>query len=269
MNDTPSNPSSVNHSEDVDWVRSDTGPFALVPEWVVDASISDRAFRLYATLARYADQKGLAWPRRSVLADRLGTSVKSIDRAMGELEALGAVVIEARFDDGGQRSNLYHVRRICPYPGTLVSPPPGQGSRPRGDTGDAQNENQVNENQGTRVAADVDDVLDAKAMEVLRLANLLADLIEANGSKRPNLTASGFLDPIRLLIDRDGKTPEQVERAIRWSQKDEFWRSNILSGRALRSKYDQMRLQASRSRPGSLQSALDAGAEYLARKEAG
>jgi hypothetical protein len=28
--------------------------FAVVPEWVLDSDISDRAFRLYAVLARHA-----------------------------------------------------------------------------------------------------------------------------------------------------------------------------------------------------------------------
>lgn len=274
MNDTPSNPGSTSDTP-AEWVTSDTGPFALVPEWVVDSDVSDRAFRLYATLARYADQRGLAWPRRSVLADRLGTSVKSVDRAMNELEALGAVVVEARHDDGGQRSNLYHLRRICPHPGTRVSPPPGHPGLPPRDTGVPQNDNQVNENQGTREDI-LDDPSGAAAVgvevspDVERLATLLADLMVENGCRRPNITKSGFLDPIRLLIEKDGVDPGRVERAIRWSQADEFWRANIHSGKSLREKFDTLRQQAVRQntkRAGSLDQVRDAAAEYLARKE--
>ena len=50
------------------------------------------------------------------------------------------------------------------------------------------------------------------------------------------------------MIDRDGRASEDIHRAIEWSQCDEFWRTNILSMPKLREKYDQMRLQASRTK---------------------
>ena len=42
------------------------------------------------------------------------------------------------------------------------------------------------------------------------------------------------------LIRLDERTPEQVENAIRWSQRDDFWKSNILSPKKLREKYDNV-----------------------------
>jgi hypothetical protein len=84
--------------------------------------------------------------------------------------------------------------------------------------------------------------------EIDHLCNLLADLIEGNGSRRPE-PGKKWHDAARLLIDKDGKTPEQIESAIRWSQSDEFWRSNILSMPKLREKYEQLRLAATRQKP--------------------
>lgn len=81
--------------------------------------------------------------------------------------------------------------------------------------------------------------------DVLELCNHLADRIEANGSKRPNVTQR-WLDSCRLLVDADGKTPEQVHSAIDWCQADEFWRANVLSMPTLRAKYEQLRLAAQR-----------------------
>lgn len=75
------------------------------------------------------------------------------------------------------------------------------------------------------------------------LANYLADCIELNGSKRPTVSDAWIKD-IRLLIERDGRTPEQVQKAIDWSSNNGFWRSNILSPNKLRQKYDQLRLNA-------------------------
>jgi len=85
--------------------------------------------------------------------------------------------------------------------------------------------------------------------DVERLCAHLADRIEANGSKRPAITKR-WRDSARLMLDRDGRTEQQVTTAIDWCQDSEFWRSNILSMPKLREKYDQLRLQASR-KPGS------------------
>lgn len=81
--------------------------------------------------------------------------------------------------------------------------------------------------------------------DVDRICTHLADRIEANGSKRPTIT-KGWRDAARLMLDRDGRTEAEVAGAIDWCQRDEFWRSNILSMPKLREKYDQLRLQAQR-----------------------
>ena len=83
--------------------------------------------------------------------------------------------------------------------------------------------------------------------DVDALCTHLADLIEKNGSPRPSITKK-WRDSARLMIDRDGRASEDIHRAIEWSQCDEFWRTNILSMPKLREKYDQMRLQASRTK---------------------
>ena len=98
-------------------VGSDTGPFAIIPEWLLaDPAVSDRAVRLYALLARYADyEDGSSFPSRRTLADRLGRSVDSIDRAARDLEAAGGLIIEHRQDDAGDpTTNRWTVVRTAP-----------------------------------------------------------------------------------------------------------------------------------------------------------
>ncbi len=83
-------------------------------------------------------------------------------------------------------------------------------------------------------------------LDVERVCKHLADRIEANGSRRPAISKK-WRDAARLLMDRDGIAESRVHAAIDWCQDDGFWRSNILSMPTLREKYDQLRLQASRS----------------------
>src|SRR5690606_9427368 len=63
--------------------------------------------------------------------------------------------------------------------------------------------------------------------DVESLCTLLADLIEANGSKRPNITKR-WRDSARLMLDNDGRTLAEAESVTRWSQTDDFWKTNIL-----------------------------------------
>lgn len=92
-------------------VESDLGPFAIVPEWLIDhPDLSDRAVRLYAVLARVAGSRGSAWPGRKTLAARLRCSPSALDRALRELREAGAVTVTARTSATGRRtSNLYRL----------------------------------------------------------------------------------------------------------------------------------------------------------------
>lgn len=79
--------------------------------------------------------------------------------------------------------------------------------------------------------------------DVEQICEHLADRIEANGSLRPTI-GERWRTEARLLLDKDGRTVEQVIRCIDWCQNDSFWRKNILSLPKLREKYDQLRLAA-------------------------
>jgi hypothetical protein len=85
--------------------------------------------------------------------------------------------------------------------------------------------------------------------EIAEACELLADLIEANGAKRPTI-GQRWHDEIRRMIDIDDIAPADILAAIRWSQAHHFWRSNILSPLKLRKHYQAMRLQAN---PGTAQ----------------
>lgn len=106
------------------------------------------------------------------------------------------------------------------------------------------------------VTTDVSEVADATLRaDIEGLLDLLDELIESNGGRKPSRSKKN-VDAARLLITRDGKSVAQVAAAIRWSQGDEFWRSNILSMSKLREKYDTLRMQAARKSHASV---LDLG----------
>jgi hypothetical protein len=92
--------------------------FAIMPEWVIELDISHTAFRLYAVLARYADNvTHQAFPSLETLAKRLGCSEKTVRRAIEDLVAHEAIKKHSR---GRYHSTLYTVMTSAPK-GTKMS----------------------------------------------------------------------------------------------------------------------------------------------------
>lgn len=87
--------------------------------------------------------------------------------------------------------------------------------------------------------------------DVEQVCEHLAGAIEANGSKRPDVTTK-WRTAARLMLDKDGRGIEEIHGAIEWCQRDEFWRANVLSLPTLREKFDQLRLQAQRKPSGGV-----------------
>lgn len=77
----------------------------------------------------------------------------------------------------------------------------------------------------------------------MKLAELLYERILQNNPshKKPNLEK--WANDIRLMRERDGRTVEQIEYLINWTQNHSFWHTNILSPAKLRKQFDKLVLQ--------------------------
>jgi general stress protein YciG len=82
--------------------------------------------------------------------------------------------------------------------------------------------------------------------DVERICRHLVDRMVGNGYSKPAITTR-WRESARLLIEKDGRTEEQIHRAIDFAHDSDFWRSNIRSVPKLRSQYDTLRLQAQRN----------------------
>lgn len=83
-----------------------------------------------------------------------------------------------------------------------------------------------------------------------RLAYFLEGEILENNPKFPQneQQRQRWAKDFDLMLRRDKIEPDDIAEAIAWCQKDKFWCSNILSGKKLREKYQQisMRMRANR-----------------------
>lgn len=100
--------------------------------------------------------------------------------------------------------------------------------------------------------------------EILELLNHLDRQIIANGARKPNRTKAN-LDAMRLLVDNDKHTVEEVRGAIDWATSNNFWKAHILNAKKLRDKFDTMRLQATNVRSNGSDQRLQQGMALVER----
>lgn len=260
-------------------MRKTPGPQrGIATEWAWEKSrASNGALIVLLAIADESDCDGNAEMSIAELTRKARLSERAVQGAVRELASLGEVRVVAGGGGRGRRTTF----RIPVKGAESAGFEPGNGAESAGFTGErAQNlrgskgaesapfnppqdpEPQVRHVKGADSAGfpisdmyvvptgttpvDVKDVpAKPSRPDADRLCEHLADRIEANGSRRPRITQK-WRDAARLLIDKDGKTEEQIRTAIDWCQDHEFWRANILSMPKLREKYEQLRLQAAR-----------------------
>jgi hypothetical protein len=100
----------------------------------------------------------------------------------------------------------------------------------------------------------------------LKLANQLYQKILENNPnhKKPNFQK--WADDIRLMMERDNRTKEQISYLIDWCQSDSFWKVNILSPAKLREKFDQLALKVKSLKGGNNAGAPQSSKQYRAEE---
>lgn len=82
-------------------------------------------------------------------------------------------------------------------------------------------------------------VYDEDSIHYKLAKKLYSNILNNNhGYKHPNLQS--WANDVRLMMERDNRTEEQITYLIDWCQKDSFWKTNILSPSKLREKFDQL-----------------------------
>lgn len=217
-----------------------------LPTWMLrDSDLTANEILVLMVLMSRTNAAGVCWPSQKTIAAEARMSESTAKRTLLSLRAKNLVSWEQRKkDDGSLGSSVYRTHlenarfRWGHGEPTLGSERPHPGVTVTEEV-DPEELDPLNQEKH-HVDADAPTPL---RQDVEALCDLLADLIEQNGSKRPVVTKT-WRDAARRLLDLDGRTVEQVGAAIRWCQGDEFWRANILSMPTLRKQYDRLRLDA-------------------------
>jgi hypothetical protein len=201
-------------------------------------------------------------PSLAVLAEETGLNESTVKRHLNDLETAGWV-IRARPSPRDARLHGARTRyRLAIPPGAEEALVGAQEAQEGAESAQGEGAEEAlsgrtqRPKEDLRSSSDQDQIKDTseepeepRRVDVEQICRHLADRIEGNGSKRPNITKK-WRTEARLLLDKDGRTVEQVVKAIDWCQDDTFWKANVLSMPKLREQYDRLRLDAQRKRAG-------------------
>ena len=140
------------------------------------------------------------------------------------------------------RETVANVRETVATPPEILAPGTGeQGNRGTGEQGNSE----------------VIGVADLRAVEdprpdVEAVCDAMAASVQRRTGRTPRVTTA-WRTQARLMIDRDGRTVDEITRVIDWAEGNDFWRANVLSVPKLRQKFDTLRLQSQRPRGGQSQ----------------
>lgn len=111
----------------------------------------------------------------------------------------------------------------------------------------ATNEQQTSTNKNVK---NVKNDIKTYSSEIIRMADRLKFLILQNnpGAKTPTDLTKWQVD-FDKMKRLDNRTDEQIFAVMEFSQKDPFWKANILSAGKLREKFDTLLLQKDRPKP--------------------
>lgn len=110
-----------------------------------------------------------------------------------------------------------------------------------------------------------------QAAGVLKLCYRLSELMRENDPKaKPKPSSVGWMDAAEKLMRLDERHFEECMAVLEFSQRDEFWKANVLSMPKFREKYPTLRAQWVRSRqPQSAAAAPVSSAELAAAFDRG
>ena len=224
---------------------------------ITELAIEDRF--LFIGLWSYVDDNGVGrdeehlivaslFPRDMFLDPR--ETVARVSRGLSNLAAKGLILryqadgkayLEITTWSRHQRIDKPNKPRFPQHdanPDTLATP--SRQSRETPAPGTGEQGNRGTGEQGSKAA----EAAAPPRLDVDQLCDELAASVARRSEKRKPRITKAWKDEARRLLDVDEVPLDHALKAINWAENNQFWRSVILTPKALRKHYDQMLIQS-------------------------
>ena len=199
--------------------------------WARDERLSRRARGLLTEMLSHRQD----WVITEASLVRSGPEGRDAIRStVQELESFGYLERDQERGEGGKFGSSFWVLR---------DPFAADGETVDGLSGDGDSA-PIEEQSIQKTISQKDSLSASEARDdVERLLDLLDEEIRKNGVRKLPARNQGNANAMRLLLDRDGFTEDEVAAVIRWAQADQFWHTNILSASKLRAQFAKLDAQ--------------------------
>lgn len=201
-----------------------------------DSELSIGAKGLYAYICSYAGNENKAFPSRELITHELSISKDTFNKYKNELlEKDYLAIIQVKSNGKFKRNEYELINSPCPKSSDTESSDTESSDTTNKDTtnNNFTNNNFTNNNLNIYMSDSTE----------YRLAQFLYNHILKNNPNAKESNLQKWAKTFELIIRIDKRTSEDIKKIIEFSQKDEFWKCNILSPGKLREKYDQLYLK--------------------------
>lgn len=205
----------------------------------------------YWTTCKEPDENGEVWVWKTVNEWRGEFpfwSESTIKRVVGRLKAEGYIAVR---QEGMSRVNHYrvlydaiHEVNLTPSGGHQVNLTPSTGqSDPITNTTESTQRDTSPLPTRKKEQPQASEVVQPS---IERLCDLMARLQNERLGRSEYTASTTWKRDMRLLVEKDGRSPTAVERCLRWIHEHDFWSTNVLSPGKLRKQWNRLELEAKR-----------------------
>lgn len=225
--------------------------YAVIPANVrYDKSLIPNAKLLYGEITALCNEKGYCWATNDYFSQIYSVSKRTIQTWIKSLSDAGYISLE--FVNTNDVNKI--AVRLIKIVENLHSPMQKNSHPSCTKLHDLHEENFIHNNTPNNTINNSSSQISKKSSDKKNfdkdsdpylLAKLLESEILKNNPKFPEneKQKQTWAKDFDLMIRRDNISADDIAEVIVWCQQDAFWRSNILSGKKLREKYQQLRMK--------------------------
>ena len=229
--------------------------YAVIPATVrYDNNVVPSAKLLYGEITALCNEKGYCWATNDYFSKLYSVSKRTISTWIKSLCNAGYISAELVLDDSSQKVKMRCLKVEANFDAHLMKTSiPSRKKVPDPHEENFAENNTINNISSSQIfeQSKINDngIKNKKIFEAdsdpYLLAKFLENNITENNPKFPKSESQRqrWAKDFDLMIRRDKIDADDIAEVIEWCQRDNFWRSNILSGKKLREKYQQLKMR--------------------------
>ena len=229
--------------------------YAVIPATVrYDNNVVPSAKLLYGEITALCNEKGYCWATNDYFSKLYSVSKRTISTWIKSLCNAGYISAEFVLDNSSQKVKMRCLKVEANFDAHLMKTSiPSRKKVPAPHEENFAENNTINNISSSQIfeQSKINDngIKNKKIFEAdsdpYLLAKFLENNITENNPKFPKSESQRqrWAKDFDLMIRRDKIDADDIAEVIEWCQRDNFWRSNILSGKKLREKYQQLKMR--------------------------